>query len=171
MLPSPLHPAVVHFPIVLMAFLPLVTAVVLWRLHDGAPLRNWGLVVVLAALVAGSALVALKTGEREEDVVEDVVPEQAIHDHEEAAEAFHLGAWIVLGLTLVGLLPGLAGRSGRALAMLGSLALVGLGWRVGDLGGKLVFQHGAAAAYVTETGAAGGPVDDGGRRAREDDEH
>jgi hypothetical protein len=40
------------------------------------------------------------------------------------------------------------------LALAGSLVLVGFGVRVSDLGGKLVYQHGAAAAYV-EGGRSG----------------
>jgi uncharacterized membrane protein len=154
MLPDPLHPAIVHFPIVLMVSLPVVTAAVVWRLHDGAPLRRWGLVILMAALVTASAFVAIRTGEDEEDVVEEVVAEEAIHDHEEAAEAFYLASWIVLGIALVGLVPGTTGRVGRLLALAGSLVLVGFGVRVSDLGGKLVYQHGAAAAYV-EGGRSG----------------
>jgi uncharacterized membrane protein len=153
MLPSPLHPAIVHFPIVLMILLPFVIAVVLWRLHDGARRRAWGLVALTAVLVTGSAWVALRTGEAEEDVVENVVAESAIHEHEEAAEQFLLVSWVVLGLAAAGFLPGRGGRGGRALTLVGSLALVYFGWRVGDLGGKLVYREGAAAAYVTATGS------------------
>jgi uncharacterized membrane protein len=149
MLPHPLHPAIVHFPIVLVAFLPLIAAVVLWKIHDGARRRLWGSVVLTAALLTVSAWVAKETGENEEETVERVVAERAIHDHEEAAERFLLGSWIVLGLAAVGLAPGLAGRGGRALALIGSFALVYFGWRVGDLGGKLAYQEGAATAYVT----------------------
>jgi uncharacterized membrane protein len=156
MLPNPLHPAIVHFPIVLMVLLPFVTAIVLWRLHDGARRRSWGLVVLSAALVTGSGWFAARTGRAQEEVVEDLVAEQPIHDHEEAAEAFVLVSWIVLGIAVVGAVPGLAGRAGRALTLAGALALVYFGWRVGDLGGKLAYQHGAAAAYVTP--GAGAPA-------------
>ena len=156
MLPNPLHPAIVHFPIVLMAVLPIVTAIVLWRLHDGAPRRAWGVVVLMAVLITASAWVATRTGKNEEEVVEDVVAEGPIEEHEEAAERFLLVSWIVLGVAVVGALPGGVGRGGRALTLASVLALVYLGWRTGDLGGKLAYQHGAAAAYVTPE--AGAPV-------------
>jgi uncharacterized membrane protein len=173
MLPNPLHPAIVHFPIVLMVLLPIITAVVLWRLHDGARRRAWGLVVLTAALVTASGWVALRTGQNEEETVERVVAEQPIHDHEEAAERFWLVSWIVLGLAAVGSLPGTAGRGGRALALLGSLALVYFGWRVGDLGGKLAYQEGAASAYVGDSTGTRSP--NGHERPRganqHDDEH
>ncbi len=168
MLPNPLHPSVVHFPIVFMAVLPLIAAVVLWRLHDGAKLRTWGYVTLTAALVVGSGWVALRTGENEEDTVEQVVAEEPLHAHEEAAETFMLGAWIVLGLAVVGFAPGIAGRSARWVAFLGSLGLVGLGWRVGDLGGKLVYEHGAASAYAQP--AAGGAQAVGAEEDREEDD-
>jgi hypothetical protein len=105
-------------------------------------------VVGTALLVSVSGLVALKTGEAEEDTVEAVVAERAIHDHEEAAERFLMVSWIVLGIAVVGALPGVAGRGGRALTLVGSLALAYFGWRVGDLGGKLAYQKGAASAYT-----------------------
>jgi hypothetical protein len=154
MLPTPLHPAIVHFPIVFMLLLPLVAVVVLWRLHDGARRRAWGLVIGTAVLVTASGLVALRSGKAEEDKVEAVVAEGAIHEHEEAAEAFLLASWIVLGLAAVGAMPGVAGKGGRVLTLVGSLALVYFGWRVGDLGGKLVYREGAAAAYTTPATAS-----------------
>jgi hypothetical protein len=167
MIPYPLHPAVVHFPIVLAVFLPVIGAVVLWRIHDGASPRSWAYVAVTAALLVASGMVAKKTGEDQEDRVESVVPESALHDHEEAADAFLLVAWIVLGAALVGLAPGRAGAAGRVAAFVGALALVWAGWRVGDLGGKLVYQHGAASAYAADAGGVGAPAerdDDGDDR-------
>lgn len=158
MIPYPLHPAVVHFPIVLAVLLPVIAAFVLWKIHDGGRVRAWRYVALTAALVVASGMVAKKTGENEEDTVEAVVPESALHDHEEAAEAFVLVAWIVFGTTLVGFAPGLAGKGGRLAAFAGTLALVWFGWRVGDLGGKLVYQHGAGSAYTAgAVGAASAP--------------
>jgi hypothetical protein len=141
----------VHFPIVLMVFLPLVTAVVLWRLHDGARSRLWGYVVLTAALVVGSALVSKETGEDQGDRVEKVVPESALDAHEDAADVFTIVALVVLGTALLGLAPGTVGRSARLLTLAGTLALGYFGWRVGDLGGKLVYQYDAGSAYGSTT--------------------
>lgn len=151
MIPSPLHPAVVHFPIVLMAFLPLVAGGVLWAIRRGAAPRTWALVALTSALLAASAFVAIRTGESQEDTVEPVVSEQALHAHEEAADAFMLASAVVLGLALVGFARGVSGRAARLATLVGSLVLVWFGWRVGDQGGKLVYQHGAASAYTTTT--------------------
>lgn len=165
MIPYPLHPAVVHFPIVLAVFLPIIAAVILWRIHDGARSRSWGYVVLTAALLVGSGVVAKETGEDQEDKVEQVVPESAVHDHEEAADAFLLAAWVVLGIALVGFAPGVAGKAGRLAAFAGTLAVLWFSWRVGDLGGKLVYQHGAASAYTADSagGAQPAPADDDDR--------
>jgi hypothetical protein len=38
-----------------------------------------------------------------------------------------------------------------AAATLGTLVVIGLGYRVGDAGGRLVYQHGAAAAWADGT--------------------
>lgn len=176
MIPYPLHPAVVHFPIVLAVVLPALAALVLWKIHDGGRARSWGYVALTAALLVGSGMVAKETGEDQEDKVEAVVPESALHDHEEAADAFLLVAWIVLGTALVGFAPGRAGTAGRLVAFAGTLALAWAGWRVGDLGGKLVYQHGAASAYTADAAGMGAPRaprhddDDGAQRAHDDHE-
>ncbi len=149
MLPNPLHPAVVHFPIVLMLFLPFLTAVVVWRLHDGARRRTWGLVTLTAALLVASGVVAKETGEDQEERVERVLAsEQPLDAHHDAADVFLVGAWLLLGVSLVGFAGGVAGTSARLATLAGTLVVAWLGWRVGDLGGKLVYEHGAASAYV-----------------------
>ncbi|HEX6535836.1 MAG TPA: DUF2231 domain-containing protein [Gemmatimonadaceae bacterium] len=154
MIPDPLHPAVVHFPIVLAILAPLFAVGALWMIRRGArPTRAWGLTTaVLAALVA-SAWVATETGEQQEDRVERVVGERPIHTHEEAAELFLYTAAGVLVIAGAGLLRGRAGRVARVAGTIGTIALVGVGWNVGHTGGALVYRYGAASAY---TGAPGG---------------
>jgi hypothetical protein len=170
MIPYPLHPAVVHFPIVFAILLPLVAAVVLWKIHDGARVRSWGYVALTAALLAGTGIVAKESGEDQEETVEAVVPEAALHDHEEAADTFVLVAWIVLGTALVGLAPGIVGKGARLVTLAGALALAGSAWRVGDLGGKLVYRHGAASAYAADATAQAANAADT-TRADDDDDH
>ncbi len=71
MLPDPLHPAIVHFPIVLVAFLPGVAVIALVLIHRGAPARGtWAGVVALAAVLSLSAWVSVETGEEHEEAVE-----------------------------------------------------------------------------------------------------
>ena len=76
----PLHPAVAHFPIVLATLLPLVVLTAVLLVRRGADARKaWLPVVVVAAGLAVSSFVAVRTGQAEEATVEAVVSEQAIH--------------------------------------------------------------------------------------------
>lgn len=145
------HPKVVHLPIALAMLMPLVAggaAFAWWR--GWFDRRVWVIVLLLQAALAGSGLVAMNTGETEEERVEDVVPERYIEAHEEAAEAFVWGSAIVFALMLLPLvLP--AGRLRTAAAVgacVGTLVVFGLGYRTGEAGGRLVYEHGAAQAYV-----------------------
>lgn len=166
MLPDPLHPIVVHFPIVLVVLAPLVAAGALWSIRRGTLARRaWSIpALVLGALVL-SAWVAAQTGEREEDRVERVISERPIHTHEEAAELFVYASAGVLAIALVGLLPGTAGRIGRVVGTAGTVALVAVGWNVGRTGGELVYRHGAAQAYTSPRPGGGDVV-----RASDDDD-
>jgi uncharacterized membrane protein len=153
--PEPLHPTVVHFPIVLGVALPVLAAYALWRMHDGAPTRVWGRVALLAVLTWASAYVAARLGQREEERVEAVlVSEDPLHEHEEAAELFLLVSGIVAGVALLGLTPGMVGRSARLLALVGAVLGLTVVARTGYLGGELTYQHGAAAAYTTAPAGA-----------------
>jgi uncharacterized membrane protein len=156
-LPYPLHPAVVHLPIALTLLVPLFAIGALVVIRRGTrPLRAWGLATALFATLSLSAWAAVETGEEADEQVEAVVAEAPLETHEEAAENFLRLSVIVLGVALVGLASGRAGQAGRIAATLGALVLVVAGWRVGHTGGALVYQHGAAAAYVIDsTGAAG----------------
>ena len=97
MLPDPLHPAVVHLPIALALLVPLAALVGLLVIARGlTPGRAWAPVLLLQALLVGSAWLALETGENEEERVERVVAERHIEAHEEAAERFLLMAGLGL---------------------------------------------------------------------------
>src|SRR5690349_22637683 len=151
MIPVPLHPAVVHLPLGLAMLMPALAAGFAYALWTGrVGHRAWLSVVALQALLLASGLVALKTGEAEEDRAEAVVPESAIHGHEEAAEQFVWAAGATLALA--GLAPFFRQRPvERALTgamVLATLVVAGLGIRVGHAGGQLVYVHGAASVYV-----------------------
>lgn len=167
----PLHPIVVHLPIALAALMPIISAGILIAWSKGAlPHRTWVLAIVLQGVLVGSGIAASRTGEAEEDRVEQTVPEAAIEAHEEAAEGFVIGAAVVLALALgAGLIRrDSAARAVATLATVGTLGVLGLGYRTGKAGGELVYRHGAAAAYTAigasgdapgkTTGAAPGPA-------------
>lgn len=151
MLPDPLHPAVVHFPIALVVLLPVVALTTLFFMRGRAGRRRlWIIPVAVAAALTLSAWVAVETGEDQEERVEEVVGETALHTHEEAAERFLQLSGVLLLVAGAGLLGGVVGTSTRVLATVGSLGLVAAGLQVGGSGGELVYRHGAASAYVQE---------------------
>ncbi|MGH7668257.1 MAG: DUF2231 domain-containing protein [Gemmatimonadaceae bacterium] len=153
MLSNPLHPAIVHFPVVLAVLLPLFALGALWTIRQGAtPRRAWAVPVALAAALALSAWVAVQTGEAQEDRVEGVVADHALDTHEDAAELFLTLSGALVLVAAVGLAGGVVGRSARVLATGGAIALVIAAVKVGHSGGELVYRYGAASAY-TEAGA------------------
>jgi uncharacterized membrane protein len=145
----PLHPLVVHFPIVLAVLLPISVFVTLWAVRKGATARRvWAVPLAFSAALTLSAWVALQTGEAQEDRVEDVVGEAAIHGHEEAAERFLVLSGVLLVVAAAGLAGGTVGRAARLVTAAGAVGLVAAGAQVGHSGGTLVYRDGAASAYV-----------------------
>jgi uncharacterized membrane protein len=173
-LPDPLHPAIVHFPVVLAVILPLFAAGALWAIRRGArPRRAWAIPLSIAAALAASAWAAVETGEDQDERVERVVAERPLSAHEEMAEAFFIGSGALLLLTAAGLAPGMAGRAARAASVAASLVLVVGAARVGHSGGQLVYRYGAAAAYVDTTSKASAalhPAITEGKPVRGDDD-
>ena len=89
LIPSPLHPAVVHLPIALAVLVPAFAVGALWSIRRGArPQVAWGITTALCAALSLSAWLAVQTGEQADEQVEAVVPDAPIETHEEAAEAF-----------------------------------------------------------------------------------
>jgi len=79
MLPNPLHPAVVHFPIVLAFLLPLFAIGALVAIRKGArPLRAWSLPLAVGAALTLSSWIAVETGEDQDERVERVVAERRL---------------------------------------------------------------------------------------------
>jgi len=168
-MPHPLHPAVVHFPLVLAVLIPFVVAFSLLVIARGASARRaWSLVLVVAAGLALSAWVAVETGEDQGEAVEAVVPESAIERHEGAAETLLISSLVLLVITAGGMAPKELGRAARVVAAPTSIVLLVMAFRVGDSGGQLVYTHGAASAYTNADGA--GSRGDPFLRRGEDDE-
>jgi hypothetical protein len=139
--------------------MPVLGAALAWAIARGAlPARAWLVVVCLQAALLGGALVAVKSGQAEEDRVEKVTGHDVIHHHEEAAEAFTWASGVVLAIAAAPLVGRLAGAAGalRVLAVLGALVAGALGIRTGLAGGELVYIHGAASAYAPAKAPAGG---------------
>lgn len=165
-LPTPLHPLIVHLPIAMTVLLPLFGLGALIAIRRGARvLPVWGVATAMIAMTLGSGLLAKETGEDEEDRVEKVVAERAIHPHEEAADAFILTAGVVLAIAGAGFVRGGVGSTARSVAAAGTLVVLYMGYNVGHTGGQLVYRDGAASAYTTPGGTTvpGGSTRSDGR--------
>ena len=149
MLPNPLHPAIVHFPVALAFIFPILVILAVVFIRRGSSFTTtWIPIALLGLMVFAGTLVAKKTGENEEDKVEEVVSERAIHDHEENAELFTILAGIMLAITIAGFVPKKWGEIARYLTIVASLAVVVTAYQTGKSGGELVYEHGAASAYI-----------------------
>jgi hypothetical protein len=152
MLPDPLHPAVVHFPIAIALLLPFALALAAGSIAMGSlDRRVWAGLVLLHAVGAGSAWFAEETGHDQEERVERALGEaleRPIHEHEENAERLVLAFAASFVVTAAGLLGGRFGGVARAAAVAGALAVALLSVPTGESGGALVYEHGAADAYV-----------------------
>lgn len=160
MFDEPLHPKLVHVPLGLAVVLPLILLVLLVTIRrDLLAARCWWLGVGLAALLAASAGLAVRTGDADSDRVEAVVPESFVDEHEEAGERMLVSAIVAAAIAAAGGL--VRDRSARvatqAAAVLSTLVTLVLGIRAGGLGGALVYKHGAAAVYAPGP-ATSGPV-------------
>jgi uncharacterized membrane protein len=154
MLPNPLHPAIVHFPIVLMMLLPVAAGVALWTIRKGVrPARAWLVPLAFATALAFTSWLAVETGEQQEGRVEKVVSEAVIDGHAEAADRFLVLSLVVTALVGLGLVRGKFGATARAVSLVAAAGLVVAGYQVGHSGGQLVYQHGAASAYTGVTKA------------------
>lgn len=138
----PLHPAIVHLPMALAVLVPLVgIALAIAIRRELLPVRTWVVVVVLQALLLGSGFIAMRTGEEEEERVENRISESAIERHEEKAEQF---LWVA-GLTLLLVGGTLAARQPQFAqrlmvgAICATLVTAAMGLRVGHAGGELVY--------------------------------
>jgi hypothetical protein len=156
----PLHPALVHIPLGLALLLPLLAmaAVIAWW-RGRASKGTWAAVVVLQCLLVASGWFGIRTGEREVRRARQVVAREYVHEHSEAADFFVYGAGAVLVVGALGLvLGGRGARWAATAAAVGTLVVAAMGVRVGHLGGRLVYVHGAATPYVTDSIAVSTPM-------------
>jgi uncharacterized membrane protein len=154
--PSPLHPAVVHFPIVLLILGMAVAVVAVF-------VRRWHLPWLVALmLVAGAlgAVVATVTGGEDEEMVDESLPntEQVLEMHEEWGETTRNAAIAAAVLAVAAALTANVRVAGRSLSVLTALVALAAAYSVaqaGHYGGELVYRHGAGVNTTGSTGASG----------------
>jgi len=148
-LPDPLHPAVVHFPIVLLLLgAPLAVAAVF------VP-RFARLTALVLALGAAGAVVAVQTGEREKRD-EIAVPEGegrvVLRDHENHGESARNAALAAAALAISAAASRAFSLRRTAVLFAAAAALAALlaAWQVaaaGHTGGRLVYLYGVGLRF------------------------
>jgi len=140
----PLHPKLVHLPMALAVIMPLLSLglLVTW-ITRVLPRRTWLIAIVLQGLLLGSGIAALRSGEADEERVEAIGPGAA-------APPFVVGSAVVLAIALAAAVirNERAARGVAALAVAGTAIVLLFGYRTGDAGGRLVYQHGAASSFA-----------------------
>ena len=148
MLPEPLHPAIVHFPVAFALLQPLfmvIAGVVIAR--KDLPETLWWVIIVLQIVVVGGTSAAEQTGEQEAERVAKIVGKEFVDLHEERAQVFQFLAIATLAASAVGLFSKKLGWGGRGLALVLAIATAVAVVQVGSTGGDLIYEHGGARAY------------------------
>jgi uncharacterized membrane protein len=142
-LPTPLHPAIVHLPIVLTFLGTLFALISILTRRLWLPLYT-AIILVLAALGAQFAVI---TGDAQDPLFSTLSQEQKqlVEEHSIWGENGRNALVVAAVLSLIALGLHRFGASRRVVAVLATLAgLVAcfIVWRAAQLGGHLVFQHG-----------------------------
>lgn len=150
----PLHPRLVHLPLGLGVALPLAAgAVGMLEARGTVSMESWWVVTGLQALLVGSTIGALRSGELARTKVKPLLPDGVLCRHRKASRVFFLTSLLTLAAMVASAF--LVGKA-RTVGVLTSVVLGGLGLllgaRAGRTGGELVFTHGAAQAYVRSGG-------------------
>ncbi len=174
MIPDPLHPAVVHFPIVLLLLGAPLAVVSLF-------LRKYHLPALTAAVLAlggAGALVATWTGEEAAELAGELSGsgEKTLDAHEEWGERARNAGIVAALLAVTSAALGRKPVAGRALGAAAAIAAVGAAFSVaqaGHYGGAVVYKHGVgvnAAAGASAGDAPGGTQPDQHKQKKDDDD-
>lgn len=167
-IPSPLHPAVVHFPIVLILIGTAVACAAVF-------VRRWHLPAIAAVVLtlgAVGTIAATITGGQEEEMVGELGPaaEKILDEHEEWGETTRnltvVAAVISIAAALLGRFPVPARIVGGVAALVAISAAFGVA-QTGHYGGQLVYKH-AVGINVSAGAAASGETH--GKTGHDDDD-
>lgn len=152
LVPSPLHPALVHFPIVLILLGTIVAivaaATVRWNLR-------WAAAAILA-LGAIGAVVAAGTGEEEGEAIDQTPAVSALLEQHaqwaERTEVVAIAAAILAVAAVVGTRWRLARHGLGVVSAVAAIAASVCVFETGHRGGQLVYRH-AAGVNLAPPGA------------------
>lgn len=158
-IPDPLHPAIVHFPVVLIVLGCAAAWVAVFVRKGNAP---W-FAAVLLVLGAVGAWVAKETGKSDGGLLDSLSSQaEALLDaHQNWADRTVMAATITALMAVAAAAVFRFPKLARSLAVASALAASVAGWTVyetGHRGGALVFEHGAG---VRAPSAARAPVNEG----------
>lgn len=142
-IPNPLHPAVVHFPIVLILLGTLLAVA-------AAVIRRWHLPWLAAALLvtgAAGAAIATRTGGQQAEMAGEISEkaEAILDQHEEWGERTQNIAIAAAILALASAALAYFAKTARALGIATAVVAAAATYAVaqtGHLGGQLVYKHG-----------------------------
>lgn len=168
--PSPLHPAVVHFPI---AFLLLGAAIAVLAVF----VRRWHLPLLAAVLLVcggAGAMVATATGDEAAERVGDIseVGEDVLEHHEDWGEKTRNIAIAAALLSIVAAFMANKKAIGLSFSVLTALCALAAAYAVaqtGHYGGELVYRHGAGVK-VAPAQAASAQARHGRQESDKDDD-
>lgn len=163
-LPDPLHPAVVHFPIVLLLIGAGVAVISIF-------VNRWNLTWISAALLimgAVGAFIAVETGEESREILGKLVgdTQQLVDDHQEWAERTEIAAGISATLAVLAAVGSITAPFGKmkifcclsrptihyALRSLtAAMALIScfVVYQTARRGGELVYDYGVGVKVTT----------------------
>ncbi len=157
LIPDPLHPAVVHFPIVLI-LLGAVAAIVAAFWRGGHVPRFAALLLALGAL---GTWVAVETGESGGGLLESGSPqlETLVDAHETWAKRTFAVTLVAAVAAVASALAGRWPRIARGVGIVAAVASAAAAYAVyetGHRGGALVYRHGAGVEVVVKAPTAAG---------------
>lgn len=143
----PLHPMIVHFPLVIAFLMPLTILYAIFIADKrNSSSRIWLGILITAVALSASSFLSLELGEGNEEIVEKVVSEHKIEDHSDYAENFTYST--VASVLLAGMVFfGKFGNIPKFGLILTSFLTLMLAFPTGHSGAELVYKYNAGAAY------------------------